>query len=138
MRSATCRPAAAESHRGMPSLVAGYQGQAGEIMIANEQGIVVEHLSARRLVVGIVQPHQSVSQKWSELTPSVGRFLRRARRLDDLNEGSACLQLGVAIVVEATSPSCSFATGKHRPGPLEFSKFVCECNQSLRGRLSIR
>src|SRR5260370_27210630 len=109
----------------MASLVAGYHGQAGEIMIANEQGIVVEHLSARRLVVGIVQPHQSVSQKWSELTASVGRFLRRARRLDDLNEGSACLQLGVAIVVEATSPSRSFATGKHWPGHLAISNVGC-------------
>src|SRR5580700_7988151 len=121
----------------MPGLIGRYDGQPREIMVANEEGIIVEHLSAGWLVVGIVQPYQGVSQECSELPASVGRFVRSARGLDDLSERSPCLQLGIAIVIKAAGPRRSFAIGKQRPRHLEFPQLVGQGNQSLRGRLSL-
>src|SRR5207245_4921414 len=81
---------------------------------------------------------QSVSQKWGELAASVVRLLRGARRLDDLNEGSSGLQLGLAVIVETAGPGRPFAIGENRPRHLEFSKLVGKRNQSLRSGLSLR
>ena len=61
MSSASRRPATAEQERRMPGLVAGYNGQPGEIVVAHKKRVIVEHLRAGRLIVGVVQAHQSVS-----------------------------------------------------------------------------
>src|SRR5690242_2505758 len=121
----------------MPGLVSGYDRQPGEIVITNKERIVVEHLSAGWLVVGVIQAHQSVSQEGSKLSASFSRLLRCARGLNDLNEGSAGLQLGIAIVVETARPGCPLAIGKHRPRHFEFPKFIGKRDQGLRGRLSL-
>src|SRR5947209_10674319 len=107
MSSATGSPAAAKQEWGMPGLVTGYDRQSGKIVIADKERVIVKHLSARGLIVGIIQADQSVSQERSELTACLGSLLRGSRRLNDLNEGSASLQLGLAIIVEAASPRCS-------------------------------
>src|SRR5437879_10533214 len=122
----------------MPSRSGRDDRQPGEIMVAHEKRVIVEHLRAGRLIVSVVQAHQSVSQKWGELAASVGRLLRRARRLDDLNEGPSGLQLGLAVIVETAGPGRPFAIGEHGPRHLEFAKLVCKRNQSLRGYFSFR
>src|SRR5207245_11756563 len=109
------RPAEAEQERSMPSQNGGYDRQPGEIMVAHEKRVIVEHLRSGRLIVSVVQAHQSVSQKWGELAASVVRLLRGARRLDDLNEGSSGLQLGLAVIVATAGPGRPFSLWESLP-----------------------
>src|SRR6202035_1431100 len=94
-------PAAAEQERRVPGLITTYNRQSREIVIADEERVIVEHLSAGGLVVGVIQADQGVAQEWRELAARVGDLLRRLWRLDDLHEGAAGLQFGLAIIVES-------------------------------------
>ena len=104
MRAAAGRPSAAKNARRAPNLVAG-GGRltrviaSGEIVGSNKERIVVNHLSAGRLVVGVVEPDQSVPQKGSEQGVRLGQFGGAAGRFDDFDQIGPHLQGGVAVAV---------------------------------------
>ena len=66
MRSAACRQAGTEHVRNMPGLSASHCHFSGEVMGAHIQRIVEKNLSSRRLVIGVIQSHQRVSQEWGD------------------------------------------------------------------------
>ncbi len=57
----------AEEHWGLPELFGADDGDLGEVVGADEEGIVVEDLRAGWLVVGVVQADEGVAEKGCEL-----------------------------------------------------------------------
>ncbi len=50
-------------------------------MAADEERVVVEHLGPGRLVIGVVQADQEISQEGDQPAARVGHFLGRSRRV---------------------------------------------------------
>src|ERR1700687_820388 len=99
------RPASAKQARRSPGLFSGGGRFPGiipsrEIMGADEEGVIVEHLSAWRLIVCVIQPHQSVPQKGSELAPGLGDLGGRSLRFENLRQIRPHLQYDVAVTVK--------------------------------------
>ena len=77
----------------------------GEIVGADEERIVVQRLRAGRLVVGIVQTDESISQKRRELTARlVNLSARSRRRLENFWQVGSHLHVGVMVVVDVLRP----------------------------------
>src|SRR5260370_28464267 len=74
----------------------------GEIVGADEEWIIVQSLRARRLVVGIVQANESISQKRCELATRLLNLRGRGcRRFEDFWYVLLHLHVGVMVVVDS-------------------------------------
>src|SRR6202451_1941071 len=106
-------------------------------MGANEKRINVQNLRPRRLVVGVVQTDQRISQKWAELTASLRDLLTRSG-LDYPGQIRAHLQFGVTVVVNSGGPWRSFATAENRTWHFEFPKLTSQRDQIVAFSCSTR
>src|ERR1700722_1584924 len=107
-------------------------------MRANEKGIVVQDLRARRLIVGVIQSNQRVSQKGSELATGCLQLRGRARRLDYFCQVGFDLQFRVAGAVYRGRPVDFLCAGEDRTRQLEFPKLACESEQPWARGLPVR
>src|SRR6266853_706896 len=128
------RPASAKQARRSPGLLSSGGRFPGiipsrKIMGADEEGVIVEHLSTRRLIVRVIQPHQSVPQKGSELAPSLSDLGRRGLRFEYLRQIRPHLQYGVAVAVKPRGVFTPLPSREQRLGHLELSKFSSERHQ---------
>src|ERR1700730_3131796 len=130
-------PAAAEQARRLPGLLSSGGHFSREIVEADEQGIMVERLSCRRLIIGVVESDERISQERSELAARLSQFGVRARRLDYLRQIGLHLKRRVAVIVEAGGPFAPFGRSKERPWHLEFPKLLCEWYQFIADRCSL-
>ena len=83
MSASAGRPSTAKNARRAPNLVAGGGGftrviASGKIVGSNKKRIVMNHLRAGWLVVGVIEADQSVPQKGSEQRMRLGQFRRAA------------------------------------------------------------
>src|SRR5690348_14534612 len=91
-------------------------------MRANEQRVVMKHLRARRLVIRVVESHQSIAQERSNAAASLGQFRGGVRRLDGFRQIGSHLRYRVPVAVQPERKLASFPRCKKRLGHLEFTK----------------
>jgi len=68
MGASPSRRACAQEVRSLPKCLDAANRLSNKVVRANQKRIVVECLSARRFVIGVVQPNQRVSQKRGEVS----------------------------------------------------------------------
>src|SRR5260370_12737820 len=119
-----------EELRSTPETLHTHDSVSRKIMGANKERIVVEHLRPRRFVIGVVQPHQGVSQEGSELAAGIFQLGASSPRLQDLRQVGLHLQLCVTVVVDAGGPFCSFGCRENWTGHLKLRKL---CSQGKQG-----
>src|SRR5580704_9714330 len=93
-----------EEHRGLPELLGAYDGDLGEVVRADEEGIVVKDLCAGGLVVGVVEADESVAKEGSESSACGLKLGLVAGSLDDLGEVGLDLELLMVGGVDAGGP----------------------------------
>src|ERR1700730_15064665 len=138
MSASTRSPAAAEQARCLPGLFSAHGHVSGEIMEADEEGIIVESLSRRRLVVGVIESYQGISQERSELPASLRSLVVRARRFDDFRQIGAHLERSVAVIIKAGGPFASLGRSEEWPWHLKLPKILCKQYQRITHGRSLR
>src|SRR5258706_13173223 len=81
-------------------------------MRAHEKRVIVHHLSARRLIVRIIQPDQSIAQERSELAASLSDFRRGGLGLEYLGQIRPHLHDCVAVSLESRGIFTFLSRGK--------------------------
>src|ERR1700737_4104578 len=104
MSAAAGRQTRTEHMGNVPGLSAAHGHFSGEVVRAHKKRVVVKYLSSRRLIVGVVQSHQRVTQERYDQAPGLGRLFACVWRLDQFDQVSARLQGGMAAVVEDGGP----------------------------------
>ena len=132
------RPSPAEHARCLPGFFSRCGHPPGKIMGTNEERTAVEDLSARRLVVGIIQTDQGVAQERSEQPASFIQLARRIGCLNLLGQIGARLQGGMRVIDESGGPFASFSAGENGQGHLELPELSRETNQRLRSSPPLR
>src|SRR5271169_618332 len=123
----------AKEFRSLPECLDAADRLSREVVGADEERIIVQRLRARRLVVGIVQANQSVSQKRGQLTTRLVNLSGRSgRRLEDFWYVALHLHVGVMIVVDSRSPLGSLAAREDGPWHLKFPGLGCQADHPLR------
>ena len=107
-------------------------------MRAHEERIVEKNLSPWRLVVGVVQTHQRVSEERHDQPARIHQILFGAGGLDDFRQIGSRLQGTVPRVIESGGPFAALAAGKHRTRHLEFPKLPGQRNQAVTHILALR
>jgi hypothetical protein len=102
--------------RGIPDVLDAQHGGGGEVVGAYEEGIMVQDLSAGRLVVGVVQANERVAEKGSETSARRFELGWRARVANDRGQVGAKLQFNVAGGIDDRRPTCFFASGEDGTG----------------------
>ena len=107
-------------------------------MGADEERIIVQDLSARGLVVGVVQADERVAEKGSEAAARSFELGRRTGVANDRGEVGAHLQFDVAGGVDDGRPTGFLASGEDGAGQLEFAEVAGKQDQvvgdcALRG-----
>ena len=74
VRAAAGRPAAAKDARDLPGLLRAGGHLSGKVVGAHQQRIIVQRLRGGRLVVGVIEAHQSVAHERREFASRVGQF----------------------------------------------------------------
>jgi len=117
----------------LPELLGADYGDFGEVMRADEEGIVVEDLRAGRLVVGVVQTDQGVAKEGGKLASGGFELLAGSRGFDDLGEVGLDLQLGVMGGVDPWSPVDLFALSEDGARHFELAELACERKHAVDG-----
>src|SRR5229473_8202298 len=125
------RGARAEQLRRLPKSFQTDDSVSRKIMRANEKRIMVENLGAGRLIVGIIEAHEGVSQKRSELAAGFRQLFGRTRRLNYLRQVRAHLQFRMTVIVNSCGPLISFAISENWLGHLEFPEFPAKGSKVL-------
>src|SRR5882762_650392 len=107
-------------------------------MGTDEQGVIVKHLGARRLIVRVIQPHQGVPQKGSELAASFGDLAGSSLRFEYLRQIRPHLQYRVAIAVKSGGVFTPLASREERLWHLEFPQLSSKRYQEVGRALAIR
>src|SRR5579864_1437002 len=138
MGASTRRRALAEKSRCLPERPNTGDCFASKVVRADEQRIIVERLRARRLVVGIVQPHESVSEEGGKLTArffNLGAWSRR--RLQDSLQVASHLHFGMMVVINSRGPLRSLAVCEDRTRHLELARLTGQMNHVLLWLLAL-
>src|SRR6202030_578151 len=98
---------------------------------SQEQGIIVEHLRSGRLVVRIIETHECVAQKRSQLATRRRQVGPRTRRLEDLGQVGSHLHGGMPDIVEPGGPFGSLARGKEGSRHFKLSQTPRQSNQGI-------
>ncbi len=131
MRASASRGAGPKQQRSLPDVFYSKDGGCGKVMRTNEKRVVVKDLSARRLVVRIVETYQGVAKKRSELATSLRKLRGRGRRFDDLGQIGAQLQFCVTVIVNPCRPLISFTGMENRLRHLKFPELSSQGKQSI-------
>src|ERR1700736_3278569 len=107
-------------------------------MRADEEGVIVEHLSARRLIVCVIQPYQGVAQKWSELAPSLGNFRGSSLRFENLRQIRPHLQYDVAVTVKPGGIFTPLTSREQRLRHLELPQLPSKRHQRFGRGFALR
>ncbi len=83
----------------------------------------MQNLGAWRLVVGVIEAHECVSQKGSELAAGIGELFRRTRRFNYFRQVRAHLQFRMTVIVNTGGPLISLAIAENWLGHLKFPEF---------------
>ena len=100
-------------------------------MGSNKERVVVNHLGAGRLVVGVIEAYQSVPQKGSEQGMRLGKFRRAGGGLDDFYQIGSHLQRGVAVAVNTRGKLGPLTLGKERLWHFEFPQLAGQREQRV-------
>src|SRR3984893_2162910 len=117
------RGARAEQPRRLPKVFHADDRVPHKIMRANEKRIMVENLGAGRLVIGVIEAYEGVSQKGSELAAGLSELFGRTWRLNYLRQVGAHLEFRVTVIVNTGGPLISLAISENRLGHLVFPEF---------------
>ena len=132
--AATGRGTYAEQGGCLPELLGTDYRDFGEVMGADEEGIVVEDLSAGGLVVGVVQTDEGVAKEEGyELASGGFELLAGSGGLDDLGEIGLDLQLGVMGSVDSRGPVDLLALGEDGARHLKLAQLACERKHAVDG-----
>src|ERR1700719_489545 len=131
MRAAARRGAGPKQQRSLPDVFHSYEGVSGKVMRTNEKRVVVKDLSARRLVVRIVETYQGVAKKGSELAARLRQLRGRCGRLNNIGQIRAHLQFRVTVIVNPHRPLISFPGMENRLRHLTFPKLSSQRKQSI-------
>src|SRR5579863_348448 len=133
------RSTLAKEFRGLPECLDAADRFSRKVVGADKERIIVQRLGARRLVVGIVQANQSVSQKRGQLTARLVNLSGRSgRRLEDLWYIGLHLHVSVMIVVDSRRPFGSLAVREDGPRHLKFPGLGSQADHPLRRRFPSR
>jgi len=91
----------------------------------------VENLGAGRLIVGIIEAYEGVSQKGSELAAGLRQLFGRTRRLNYLRQVRVHLQFRMTVIVNSRGPLISLAISENWLGHLEFPELPGQRKQGI-------
>src|ERR1700722_9265460 len=80
MRASSRRRTLAEELWSLPECPHAGDGFSGKVVRTDEERIIVQRLSSRRLVVGVVQTNERISQERGELAARIVNLCARSRR----------------------------------------------------------
>src|SRR5271154_6561159 len=139
MGTSSCRSTLTKEFRCLPESLHAADRFSGKVVGPDEERIIMQRLRTRRLVVGIVQANQGISQKRCQLTTRLADLRGRSgRRRKDFCYVALHLHVGVMIVVDSRSPLGSFAAGEDGPRHLKFSSLGSQVDQPLCRLLPVR
>ena len=111
-----------DQFRRAPDVLDALDGRGREVVGADEERIVVEDLSARGLVVGVIQADERVSEKGSKAAARGFELGGRTGIANDRGEVGPNLQFDVAGGVDDGRPARFFTSGEDGAGQLEFAQ----------------